>query len=294
MWLLHCGLCIAMKPCCYLSFSCLFMVFTLGLLPYPRHCFEYWLWEVANLGQEWPYFGLLLLKAWASLCPYIFTLIYAVAICARRDEIAKGFAEAMPSADPLGSALLGEEPTHGRRAQQFGRRLSGMAIGEGESKGCHTWCKMLIMMPEPTKFPCDVKEALSHFDSDAYAHDFGTSSSTYEDTPPRFKAEKIAIVLATLSFQVNLVIFQLGLLLSIRYIFCFIHQIGEAEAGANQQTMMASDESGMYQMLKTTLLERSFASYAGTLEGKLYHGLNSTGVYVNSTEVYVNMFWGML
>jgi len=293
MWLLHCGLCIAMKPICCFFWSTFFMLITLGLLPYPRHCFEYWFWVVGNLGLTWPVWGLLLLQAWAYICPYIFTLIYSIATCAKFEETKKGFSEVedLPGGD-LGSALLGEEPTHRQRMQQLGRRMSEMALGDAESRKCHKWCQWLMMMPEPIKFPSHVKSALSDFDSDAYGHDFGTSSSSQEATPQRFKAEKIAIVLATLNFQVQLLMFQVFMVLIIRYIFLSInlggfHGFDASEEGANQQTQMAAAQEGLYDLFKRTLLERSFASYTGTLEGKFHQGMNST-------ELYVNTFWGML
>jgi len=167
--------------------------------------------------------------------------------------------------------------------------MSGYALGDGERKFCHKLCSFFMMMPEPAKFPSEVKSALSHFDSDAYSHDFGTSDSSYDFSGdvPKYKAEKIAIVLLTLNFQKNLLIFQLGLLMVFRFVFLIIHQQGEVANGADQQHLQATGMAGIFNLLKTTLLERSLGSYTDTIEGHVYHS-------VNSTALMVNTFWGMI
>jgi len=170
--------------------------------------------------------------------------------------------------------------------------------------------RYFLMMPSPVDFRDDVKLALRQFDPDAYHPDFGppsrssSSPSSHLSAPvhahepllpsssKRFHAEQIAIVWATLKFQVNLVLFQFLLMVACRYCFQALEE-GTVVFG-RENLLMGLELPRLQVALRTTLEERTFHSYVNAVGGKILHGINSTEHGINSTARYVNTVWGAL
>jgi len=228
-WTSKCGPCIgswhaAVATCgCLHASSSLFWstiatVLTLTLWRYPLACMLYWGSYILHM---YPYAVLVWIQLWASLCVFLFTVLYAILSCGI-DELWEAWLKIKDPKNQRESLSETQDQHDSLSETQESLLQKGVEETHPQKKIGKQWRTFNEVFPKPMIFR--ETQELKSLDP-AYEHDFFNAEPFVKNSSvrvPGIKGDKITIVGRTLEHQAYITITQLLTFVTLRFLVAYM------------------------------------------------------------------------